>query len=91
MKGKKYDWCCWAHCPECEKWVPAASMNHFDGIRVCDWCLNQEQDKPPHDRFAYQPLGKERCIFCDSYNTDKIEGSSPQKYKCNECGEEFVI
>lgn len=81
----------WSHCPECEKWVPADSMNYFDGIRVCNWCLNQEQEKPPHDQFVYQPSNKVQCIMCDSYKTDKIEGTDPQKYKCSECGEEFIL
>jgi hypothetical protein len=81
----------YAHCPECKKWVPSDTMNYFDGLRVCNWCLNQEQEKPPHDKFVYDPnYGKARCIICDSYDTEYIEGTHPYKYKCRECGEEFI-
>lgn len=77
------------HCPECKKWVPPERMNYFDGLRVCDWCLNQEQDEPPHDTFVYDPyFGKIQCIMCDSYDTQEL---SKNKYKCRECGEEFII
>ena len=81
----------WAHCPECEKWVPVESMNYFEGMRVCNWCLNEEQEKPPHNRFVYQPINKGvQCIMCDSYETEYIPGTEPRKYKCRECGEEFI-
>lgn len=81
----------YGYCTECKKWVPSDSMNYFDGLRVCDWCLNQEQEQPPHDKFVYDPhYGKVQCIMCDSYETDYIEGTKPRKYKCRECGEEFV-
>ena len=82
----------YCHCPECTKWVPADSMNYFEGMRVCNWCLNQEQDKPPHDKFVYDPhFGKTQCIMCDSYNTRHLLGPIPGKYICNECGEEFIL
>lgn len=82
----------YSHCPECKKWVFADNMNYFDGIRVCDWCLNQEQGQSPHDKFVYDPhFGKVQCIICDSYETDYIAGTQPIKYKCRECGEEFVL
>lgn len=78
----------YAHCPECKKWVPADHMNYFDGLRVCDWCLNQTQEKPPHNKFVYDPnYGKVQCIMCDSYDTDYVNG----KYKCSNCGEEFIL
>ena len=77
------------HCPECKKWVPSESMNYFDGLRVCNWCLNQEQNTPPHDQFVYDPyFGKVQCIMCDSYDTQEL---TKHKYKCRECGEEFII
>ena len=80
------------HCPDCKKWVPSEHMNYFDGMKVCDWCLNQEQEKPPHDRFVYDPnFGKTMCIMCDSYNTEYIPRTKPSKYKCRECGEEFIL
>ena len=82
----------YCHCPECEKWVPSESMNYFDGIRVCNWCLNEEQEKPPHNKFVHDPsYGKIQCIMCDSYNTLYIEGTKPRKYVCRECGEEFIL
>ena len=75
-----------SHCPECKKWVPAESMNYFDGLRVCDWCLNQEATP---DKFVYDPyFGKVQCIMCDSYDTHNLKGT---KYKCRECGEEFIL
>ena len=80
------------HCPECRKWVPAENMNYFDGLRVCNWCLNQEQNEPPHDKFVYDPyFGKVQCIICDSYETQEIVGTKPLKYKCRECEEEFIL
>ena len=82
----------YCHCPECKKWVFAESMNYFDGIRVCNWCLNQEQETPPHDSFVYDPhFGKTQCIMCDSYDTQRIPDTKPQKYICSECGEEFIL
>lgn len=81
----------YSYCPECQKWIPSECMNYFDGIRVCNWCLNQEQDRPPHDKFVHDPYyGKVQCIMCDSYNTVYIEGTKPRKYLCRECGEEFI-
>lgn len=89
MAGTNFSY---GYCPECKKWVPSDSMNYFDGIRVCNWCLNQEQGKPPHDKFVYDPhYGKTQCIMCDSYETDYIPGTNPRKYKCRECGEEFIL
>lgn len=80
------------HCQECKKWVPSDRMNYFDGMRICDWCLNQEQEQPPHDKFVYAPnFGKVQCIMCDSYDTDYIAGTLPRKYKCRECEEEFIL
>ena len=77
------------HCPECRKWVPSSNMNYFEGLRVCDWCLNQKQESPPHDEFVYDPnFGSVMCIMCDSLNTRCI---ATKKYKCRECGEEFYI
>lgn len=82
----------YSHCPECKKWVPANKMHYFDGMRACDWCLNQEQEKSPHDKFVYDPsYGKTQCIMCDSYNTIYIEGTKPRKFICRECGEEFIL
>ena len=82
----------YCHCPECKKWVTSESMNYFDGIRVCNWCMNQEQESPPHDKFVYDPcFGKVQCIMCDSYDTKYIPETKPRKYICNECGEEFVL
>lgn len=82
----------YCHCPECKKWVPTNSMNYFDGHRVCNWCLNQEQEQPPHDKFVHDPYhGKVQCIMCDSYETYYIEGTKIRKYKCRECGEEFIL
>ena len=82
----------YSHCPECKKWVAADSMHYFDGIRVCNWCMNQEQETPPHDKFVYDPnYGKVQCIMCDSYETYYIEGTNPRKYKCRECEEEFIL
>lgn len=79
-------------CPDCKKWIPVGNVNHFDGIIVCDWCLNQEQEQPPHNTFVYEPnYGKVQCIMCDSYDTDFIVGTEPRKYKCHECGEEFIL
>lgn len=87
MAGHSY-----CHCPECKKWVPSDSMNYFDGIRVCHWCLNQIQEQFPHNKFVHDPnFGKEQCIMCDSYETEYISGTKPPKYKCRECGEEFVL
>lgn len=64
-------------------------MNYFDGLRVCNWCLNQEQNEPPHDRFICDPnFGKVQCIMCDSYNTKELRKN---KYQCRECGEEFIL
>ena len=77
------------HCPECKKWVPADRMNYFDGLRVCDWCLNQEQEVAPHDTFVHDPhFGQVQCIMCDSYETHEF---SKNKFKCRECGEEFIL
>ena len=82
----------YVHCPECKKWVPADSMNYFDGMRVCNWCLNQEQEQPPHDKFVYDPnFGKAQCIMCDSYDTNYIANTRPAKFKCSACGEEFIL
>lgn len=79
----------YCHCPECKKWVPASSMNYFDGMRVCSWCLNQEATP---DSFVYDPyFGKTQCIMCDSYDTRHLLGPTPNKYICNECGEEFIL
>ena len=78
-------------CPDCKKWIPGRYINYFEGIIVCNWCLNQEQEKPPHDKFVYDPHhGHAQCIMCDSYETDYIPGTKPRKYKCRECGEEFI-
>ena len=80
----------YCHCPECKKWIPSNHMNYFDGIRVCDWCLNQEQEKPPHNRFVHDPnYGKVQCIWCDSYNTERVKGT--KRIKCNNCEEEFIL
>lgn len=82
----------YSHCPVCKKWVTAEDMHYFSGMKVCDWCLNQEQEKPPHDRFVYDPCyGKVQCIWCDSYNTRHLLGPIPRKYICDECGEEFIL
>ena len=82
----------YCHCPECKKWVPSDSMNYFDGMRVCNWCLNQEQEKTTHNKFVHDPnFGKVQCIWCDSYNTRRLSGPIPRKYFCNECGEEFIL
>lgn len=79
------------YCPDCKKWIPGRYINYFEGIIVCNWCLNQEQEKPPHDKFVYDPHhGHTQCIMCDSYETDYIPGTKPRKYKCRECGEEFI-
>lgn len=84
MAGNSY-----CHCPECKKWVPSNSMNYFDGIRVCNWCLNQETTP---DEFVHDPyFGKTQCIMCDSYDTRCLLGPTPRKYICNECGEEFIL
>ena len=89
MAKQSFSYC---YCPECKKWVPSDSMDYFEGMRVCDWCLNQEQEKPPHDAFVYEPTyGKVQCIMCDSYYTIYIEGTKPKKYICRECGEEFIL
>lgn len=80
-----------SYCPECKKWIPREHMNYFEGIRVCDWCLNQLQEQPPHNEFVYDPhYGKVQCIMCDSYETDYIPGTKPRKFICRECGEEFI-
>lgn len=80
----------YSFCPDCKKWIPANNMNYFDGIKVCDWCLNQNQETPPHDTFVYEPhYGKTQCIWCDSYETDYL-GTIPKKYRCRNCGEEFI-
>lgn len=82
----------YCYCPECKKWVPADSMHYFDGIRVCEWCLNQTQEEYPHNTFIYEPTyGRVQCIMCDSYETSPIEGTKPSKYRCSECGEEFIL
>ena len=88
----------YSFCPECKKWIPVEYMNYFDGIRVCNWCLNQTQDQPPHDTFVYDPYyGKFQCIMCDSYNTvevtenDTTLGTRIRKFKCRDCGEEFIL
>jgi len=79
----------YCHCPECEKWVPSDSMNYFNSIRVCDWCLNEEHTP---DKFVHDPNhGRIQCIFCDSYDTTHLLGPIPRKYRCNVCGEEFII
>jgi hypothetical protein len=71
--------------------VPVGNMNYFEDMKVCYWCMNQKQDEPPHDKFVYEPhYGQVQCIMCDSYNTIKIESTQPQKYRCRECGEEFI-
>ena len=83
---------CYSFCTDCRKWVPVEYMNYFDGMRVCDWCLNQEQEKPPHNKFVRTPnYGGVQCVMCDSYDTGYIEGTHPEKYKCRECGEEFIL
>lgn len=75
------------HCPECKRWVPPDRMNYFDGLRVCDWCLDQVPFDS--DQFVYDPnFGKVQCIMCDSYGTQEL---SKNKYKCRECGEEFIL
>lgn len=85
----KHSYC---FCPECKKWVPSESMNYFDDIRVCHWCLNQIQEQFPHNKFVHEPnYGKVQCIMCDSYETEHIAGTQPRKYKCTECGEEFIL
>ena len=87
MAAESYSWC-----PDCKKWIPGENMNYFEGMKVCDWCLNQEQNKPPHDRFVQDLYyGKKQCIMCDSYETEYIEGTKPKKYKCSECKEEFTL
>ena len=79
-----YEYC---HCPECRRWVPSNKMNYFDGIKVCNWCLNEE---PTPDEFIHEPhYGKVQCIWCDSYDTDYL-GTIPKKYRCRNCGEEFI-
>lgn len=84
MATEGYSWC-----PECKKWIPGQYMNYFDGIKVCDWCMNQEQEKPPHNKFIHDPYyGKKQCIMCDSYNTVCIGN---ERYKCNDCEEEFIL
>ena len=81
----------YSFCPECRKWIPQQYMNYFDGIKVCNWCLNQEQEQSPHDKFVREPnYGKAQCIWCDSYDTIYIEGTRPRKFMCRECGEEFI-
>ena len=83
---------CYSHCPECKKWVPAEFMHYFEGLKVCDWCLNQEQEKPPHNEFVHDPhYGQIQCIMCDSYDTFCTTKTAPPKFKCRECGEEFII
>lgn len=89
MESQGYSY---SYCPECKKWVPADRMHYFDGMKVCDWCLNQEQEKSPHDKFVYDPYyGTAQCIICDSYDTIYVEGTKLKKYKCRECGEEFIL
>lgn len=78
----------YSFCPECKKWIPIDKIHYFDGMRVCDWCLNQI---PSPTEFVCEPnYGKVQCIMCDSYNTFYIEGTRPKKYTCRDCGEEFI-
>lgn len=74
-------------CQECRRWVPAHKMNYFDGMRVCQWCLD---GLPTPEEYVHDPYhGKTQCIFCDSWNT--VE-QAPQwgTFMCQECGEIFV-
>lgn len=75
-------------CPDCKRWVPEKRMNYFDGIRVCTWCM--EGTKQP-EGFVYDPYHESvQCIYCDSYDTVELRPHW-RKFKCNECGEVFVI
>ena len=78
----------YSFCPDCKKWLPSDTMNYFEGMKVCNWCLNQA---PTPNEFIHDPYyGKTQCIMCDSYDTDYIPGTKPRKFKCHECGEEFI-
>lgn len=73
----------WCWCQDCKKWVPIQNMNYFDGMRVCDWCL--EGTVQPSGFIEELRHEDTQCIYCDSYDT--VEQNN--MYKCNTCGETF--
>lgn len=82
-----------AWCPYCKRWVPADKMEYDEEIRMCSWCSS---DEVTPTRYVYDPYHESTmCIYCDSYHTKSIEVVDVQegihKYKCMDCGEEFVV
>lgn len=75
-------------CPECKCWVPTDKMHYFDGLRVCDWCVNGEDTPRIYVRDPYRE--QVQCIYCDSYDTEEVQDSSGC-FRCRECGEIFYI
>lgn len=75
-------------CPDCQRWIPANKMNYFDGHRVCQWCLDSVSTP---EIYVYDPnREKVCCIFCDSADVTKLT-AQPEIFKCNACGEIFII
>ena len=74
-------------CQDCRRWVPKNKMNYFKNLRVCQWCLDGFITP---EKYIHDPHFEEvQCIFCDSWDTMQVQGYST--YKCNTCGETFVL
>lgn len=75
-------------CQECKRWVPESKMNYFDGKRICQWCLDGVSTP---EEFIYDPYHEGiQCIFCDSWDTTE-QVPKWRTFKCNSCGEIFII
>lgn len=81
-------------CPECERWVPADSMNILqDGnrtIRVCDRCLEQNPFDSNEEFVLDEHHEQTECIYCGSYDT--VEQVPKWRwFKCGTCGATFRL
>lgn len=82
-----------AVCPVCRCWVPANKI-HYDRddddrvISICDYCMGEPI--PEGRKFVHEPhWGETQCIYCDSWDTKWLPPYDKNKYRCNDCGEEF--
>ena len=79
-------------CPVCKKWVPEELMNtdvdEETGkvLRVCTPCIDGVETNYVLDE-EHETV---RCLYCDSVNTVEL-APKWRHFKCNECGETFVI
>lgn len=79
-------------CPECQRWVPADSMNILQDdnrvLRVCTWCLEQNPFNTSEEFVLDEHHEDTQCIYCGSWDTTE-QAPKWLQYQCNCCGATF--